>query len=78
MEEASCTKAAYVSSYLDKTEDITVIQGPAARIRPKRLPEEFFTCKFILLCTEHMHVWPDAHKVYKKVALLYMYSVFLC
>ncbi|XP_030637637.1 ectonucleotide pyrophosphatase/phosphodiesterase family member 1 [Chanos chanos] len=43
MEEASCKKAAYVSSYQDNIGDFTVIQGPAARIRPKRLPEEFFT-----------------------------------
>ncbi|XP_053370745.1 ectonucleotide pyrophosphatase/phosphodiesterase family member 1 [Clarias gariepinus] len=43
MEEASCTKAAYVSSYQENTDAFTVIQGPAARIRPKRLPEDFFT-----------------------------------
>ncbi|XP_053502478.1 ectonucleotide pyrophosphatase/phosphodiesterase family member 1 isoform X1 [Ictalurus furcatus] len=46
MEEASCTKAAYVSSYQDNIEDFIVIQGPAARVRPKRLPEEFFTFKY--------------------------------
>ncbi|XP_071323646.1 ectonucleotide pyrophosphatase/phosphodiesterase family member 1 [Trachinotus anak] len=43
MEEASCTKAAYVSSYQEKTDDFTVIPGPAARIRPTRLPEEYFS-----------------------------------
>uniref|UniRef100_A0A673GKD0 Ectonucleotide pyrophosphatase/phosphodiesterase family member 1-like n=1 Tax=Sinocyclocheilus rhinocerous TaxID=307959 RepID=A0A673GKD0_9TELE len=43
MEEASCKKAAYVSDYLENIDDITVIQGPAARIRPKRLPDEFFS-----------------------------------
>lgn len=47
MEEASCKKAAYVSDYLDNIDDITVIQGPAARIRPKRVPDEFFSCKQI-------------------------------
>ncbi|XP_033931933.1 ectonucleotide pyrophosphatase/phosphodiesterase family member 1 [Pseudochaenichthys georgianus] len=41
MEEASCEKAFYVSNYLDNTEDFSVIQGPAARIRPTRLPEDF-------------------------------------
>ena len=46
MEEASCDKASYVANYVDKTDDFTVIQGPAARIRPKRLPEDFFSCKF--------------------------------
>ncbi|XP_016400361.1 ectonucleotide pyrophosphatase/phosphodiesterase family member 1-like isoform X1 [Sinocyclocheilus rhinocerous] len=43
MEEASCKKAVYVSDYLDNIDDITVIQGPAARVRPKRLPDEFFS-----------------------------------
>uniref|UniRef100_A0A672RWF9 Ectonucleotide pyrophosphatase/phosphodiesterase family member 1-like n=1 Tax=Sinocyclocheilus grahami TaxID=75366 RepID=A0A672RWF9_SINGR len=43
MEEASCKKAAYVSDYLENIDDITVIQGPAARVRPKRLPDEFFS-----------------------------------
>nr|XP_046228591.1 ectonucleotide pyrophosphatase/phosphodiesterase family member 1 [Scatophagus argus] len=43
MEEASCEKAAYVSAYLDKTDDFSVIQGPAARIRPTRLPQNYFS-----------------------------------
>ncbi|XP_051951428.1 ectonucleotide pyrophosphatase/phosphodiesterase family member 1-like [Xyrauchen texanus] len=43
MEEASCEKAAYVSRYLKNINDITVIQGPAGRVRPRRLPDEFFT-----------------------------------
>uniref|UniRef100_A0A3P9MDC3 Ectonucleotide pyrophosphatase/phosphodiesterase family member 1 n=1 Tax=Oryzias latipes TaxID=8090 RepID=A0A3P9MDC3_ORYLA len=47
MEEASCEKAAFVSNYLPHTSDFEVIQGPAARIRPKRLPEDFFSCEFL-------------------------------
>ncbi|KAM3603477.1 uncharacterized protein V6R79_023202 [Siganus canaliculatus] len=43
MEEASCEKAAFVSDYQDNTADFTIIQGPAARIRPKRIPEEYFS-----------------------------------
>ncbi|KAI3364194.1 hypothetical protein L3Q82_011011, partial [Scortum barcoo] len=43
MEEASCEKASYVSTYLDNTGDFAVIQGPAARIRPTRLPENYFS-----------------------------------
>uniref|UniRef100_A0A3Q3L0G9 Ectonucleotide pyrophosphatase/phosphodiesterase 1 n=1 Tax=Mastacembelus armatus TaxID=205130 RepID=A0A3Q3L0G9_9TELE len=43
MEEASCKKAAYVSNYQDNTDSFVVIQGPAARIRPTRLPEEYFS-----------------------------------
>lgn len=45
MEEASCEKAAYVSSYQDNIDDFTVLQGPAARIRPRQIPEQFFTCE---------------------------------
>uniref|UniRef100_H2M9E4 Ectonucleotide pyrophosphatase/phosphodiesterase 1 n=1 Tax=Oryzias latipes TaxID=8090 RepID=H2M9E4_ORYLA len=47
MEEASCEKAAFVSNYLPHTSDFEVIQGPAARIRPKRLPEDYFSCEFL-------------------------------
>ncbi|KAM6906573.1 ectonucleotide pyrophosphatase/phosphodiesterase family member 1 isoform 1-T1 [Lycodopsis pacificus] len=43
MEEASCEKAAYVSTYLNKTDGFAVIQGAAPRIRPSRLPEDFFS-----------------------------------
>uniref|UniRef100_A0A8C6SS34 Ectonucleotide pyrophosphatase/phosphodiesterase 1 n=1 Tax=Neogobius melanostomus TaxID=47308 RepID=A0A8C6SS34_9GOBI len=45
MEEATCDKAVFVSSYVNDTEGFTVIQGPAARIRPSRLPEEYSTCE---------------------------------
>uniref|UniRef100_A0A8C6SSC5 Ectonucleotide pyrophosphatase/phosphodiesterase 1 n=1 Tax=Neogobius melanostomus TaxID=47308 RepID=A0A8C6SSC5_9GOBI len=47
MEEATCDKAVFVSSYVNDTEGFTVIQGPAARIRPSRLPEEYSTCEFL-------------------------------
>ncbi|XP_076611732.1 ectonucleotide pyrophosphatase/phosphodiesterase family member 1 [Chaetodon auriga] len=43
MEVASCEKAAFVSNYQDNTDDFSVIQGPAARIRPSRLPENYFS-----------------------------------
>ncbi|XP_036417006.1 ectonucleotide pyrophosphatase/phosphodiesterase family member 1 [Colossoma macropomum] len=46
MEEASNKRAAYVSSYQDNTDDFIVIQGPAARVRPKQLPEDFFTFNY--------------------------------
>uniref|UniRef100_A0A8C3A878 Ectonucleotide pyrophosphatase/phosphodiesterase 1 n=1 Tax=Cyclopterus lumpus TaxID=8103 RepID=A0A8C3A878_CYCLU len=47
MEEASCEKAAYVSTYLNKTDGFAVIQGAAARIRPSRLPEDYYSCKLL-------------------------------
>ncbi|XP_032399017.1 ectonucleotide pyrophosphatase/phosphodiesterase family member 1 isoform X1 [Etheostoma spectabile] len=43
MEEASCKNATFVSTYLNKTDGFAVIQGPAARIRPRHLPEDFFS-----------------------------------
>ncbi|KAM7367751.1 hypothetical protein PAMP_014029 [Pampus punctatissimus] len=43
MEEASCQKAVYVSSYQANTDAFTVIQGPAARIRPKSLPDDYLS-----------------------------------
>ncbi|XP_043963201.1 ectonucleotide pyrophosphatase/phosphodiesterase family member 1 isoform X1 [Gambusia affinis] len=43
MEEASCQRAAYVSTYQQDTSNFTVIQGPAGRIRPKRLPQDYFS-----------------------------------
>ncbi|XP_028997486.1 ectonucleotide pyrophosphatase/phosphodiesterase family member 1 [Betta splendens] len=43
MEEASCEKAAFISNYQDDTGAFTLVQGPAARIRPARLPDDFFS-----------------------------------
>ncbi|XP_063079798.1 ectonucleotide pyrophosphatase/phosphodiesterase family member 1 [Engraulis encrasicolus] len=43
MESGSCSKAVYLSQYPVNTADFTLIMGPAARIRPKRLPDEFHT-----------------------------------
>ncbi|MBN3305911.1 ENPP3 phosphodiesterase, partial [Amia calva] len=45
MEEASCKTAEYVSNYMD-VDDFTVIQGPAARIRPNNLPQDYFTFNY--------------------------------
>ncbi|XP_041661179.1 ectonucleotide pyrophosphatase/phosphodiesterase family member 1 isoform X2 [Cheilinus undulatus] len=43
MEEASCDKALFVANFLDNTSDFSVIQGPAARIRPALLPDNYFS-----------------------------------
>lgn len=64
MEEASCEKAAYVSTYQDDTHSFSVIQGPAARIRPTRLPEDYFSCKFLLItrvCLPSQHCSKSAN-----------------
>lgn len=46
MEEASCERGVFVSEYLSNSDDFSIIQGPAARIRPNRLPENFYSCEF--------------------------------
>ncbi|KAK1170764.1 ectonucleotide pyrophosphatase/phosphodiesterase family member 3-like [Acipenser oxyrinchus oxyrinchus] len=43
MEEASCKKAEYISEYMDNVDSFIIVPGPAARLRPKNLPEDFFT-----------------------------------
>ncbi|KAL2082535.1 hypothetical protein ACEWY4_022353 [Coilia grayii] len=43
MEEGSCSKAVYLSKYPVNMADFNLIMGPAARIRPKRLPDDFFS-----------------------------------
>uniref|UniRef100_A0A8C5H5M5 Ectonucleotide pyrophosphatase/phosphodiesterase family member 1-like n=1 Tax=Gouania willdenowi TaxID=441366 RepID=A0A8C5H5M5_GOUWI len=45
MEEASCEKASFVSDYQKHVSDFNIIQGPAARIRPAHLPDDFFSCE---------------------------------
>lgn len=50
MEEASCERGVFVSDYLNNSDEFSIIQGPAARIRPSHLPENFFSCEFS--CTE--------------------------
>ncbi|XP_072219029.1 ectonucleotide pyrophosphatase/phosphodiesterase family member 1 [Leuresthes tenuis] len=46
MEQASCEKAVFVANYQHNTSDFSIIQGPAARIRPKRLPEDYFSFNY--------------------------------
>uniref|UniRef100_A0A3P8S6P8 Ectonucleotide pyrophosphatase/phosphodiesterase 1 n=1 Tax=Amphiprion percula TaxID=161767 RepID=A0A3P8S6P8_AMPPE len=46
MEEASCERAEFVSNYQDHSSEFTVIQGPAARIRPTHLPEDYFSFNY--------------------------------
>lgn len=46
MEEASCDRAVFVSNYQNHSSDFTVIQGPAARIRPTHLPENYFSFNY--------------------------------
>ncbi|XP_041106380.1 ectonucleotide pyrophosphatase/phosphodiesterase family member 1 isoform X3 [Polyodon spathula] len=43
MEAASCKKVEYISKYMDNVDNFIIIPGPAARLQPKNLPEDFFT-----------------------------------
>uniref|UniRef100_A0A8C8SQ86 Ectonucleotide pyrophosphatase/phosphodiesterase 1 n=1 Tax=Pelusios castaneus TaxID=367368 RepID=A0A8C8SQ86_9SAUR len=70
MEAASCSKTAYLSTYMENVQDITVISGPAARLRPQNVPDEYFSC----MNSYHRFVknksYPDQHfKVFMKELL---------
>lgn len=45
MEEASCERGVFVSNHVNNTGAFSVIAGPAARIRPTSLPDQFFSCE---------------------------------
>lgn len=44
MEAGSCRKTAYLSNYLDNVRDFILVPGPAARLRPNNVPDEYFSC----------------------------------
>lgn len=44
MEVGSCRKTAYLNNYLDNVQDFIVVPGPAARLRPNNVPDEYFSC----------------------------------
>lgn len=46
MEAAKCSKTAYLDTFLDNVQDLTVVAGPAARIRPQNVPDEYFSCMY--------------------------------
>ncbi|NXH20070.1 ENPP1 phosphodiesterase, partial [Bucco capensis] len=46
MEAGSCRKTAYLNSYLDDVQDFIVVPGPAARLRPNNVPDEYFSFNY--------------------------------
>uniref|UniRef100_A0A8C3R1Z6 Ectonucleotide pyrophosphatase/phosphodiesterase 1 n=1 Tax=Cyanoderma ruficeps TaxID=181631 RepID=A0A8C3R1Z6_9PASS len=46
MEAGTCRKTAYLNSYLDNVQDFIVIPGPAARLRPNNVPDEYFSFNY--------------------------------
>ncbi|CAI5770115.1 pyrophosphatase phosphodiesterase family member 1 [Podarcis lilfordi] len=43
MEAASCSKSTYLNTYLDSVQDLFVVPGPAARLRPQKVPDEYYS-----------------------------------
>ncbi|XP_054831022.1 ectonucleotide pyrophosphatase/phosphodiesterase family member 1 [Eublepharis macularius] len=67
MEAASCRKAAYLNTYLDDVENLTVVPGPAARLRPKNVPDEYFSFDYEGIVRNLTCLVPDQHfKAYMK------------
>ncbi|MGH0156921.1 UNVERIFIED_CONTAM: hypothetical protein FKN15_032671 [Acipenser sinensis] len=67
MEEASCQKAEYISKYMDNVDNFIIIPGPAARLQPKNLPEDFFTFDYEGIVKNLSCKAPDQHfKPYMK------------
>uniref|UniRef100_A0A8C3BAF8 Alkaline phosphodiesterase I n=1 Tax=Cairina moschata TaxID=8855 RepID=A0A8C3BAF8_CAIMO len=46
MEAGSCRKTAYLSNYLDNVRDFILVPGPAARLRPNNVPDEYFSFNY--------------------------------
>uniref|UniRef100_A0A8C3JYD1 Ectonucleotide pyrophosphatase/phosphodiesterase 1 n=1 Tax=Calidris pygmaea TaxID=425635 RepID=A0A8C3JYD1_9CHAR len=46
MEAGSCRKTAYLNSYLDDVQDFIIVPGPAARLRPNNVPDEYFSFNY--------------------------------
>ncbi|OWK61806.1 Ectonucleotide pyrophosphatase/phosphodiesterase family member 1 [Lonchura striata] len=46
MEVGSCRKTAYLNSYLDNVQDFILVPGPAARLRPNNVPDEYFSFNY--------------------------------
>ncbi|XP_062980741.1 ectonucleotide pyrophosphatase/phosphodiesterase family member 1 [Elgaria multicarinata webbii] len=67
MEAASCSKAAYLNTYLDSVEDLFVVPGPAARLRPQNVPDEYFSFDYEDIVRNLTCLVPDQHfKPYMK------------
>ncbi|XP_069462785.1 ectonucleotide pyrophosphatase/phosphodiesterase family member 1 [Ambystoma mexicanum] len=67
MEQGSCRKTAYLSSYLDNVSKITLVPGPAARLRPNNIPAEYFSFDYEGLARNLTCRGPEQHfKAYLK------------
>ncbi|KAH0622305.1 hypothetical protein JD844_024492 [Phrynosoma platyrhinos] len=70
MEAASCRKAAYLNTYLDDVENLFVVPGPAARLRPQKVPDEYYSFDYEGIVQKLTCLAPDQpFKVYMKQLL---------
>nr|XP_060609361.1 ectonucleotide pyrophosphatase/phosphodiesterase family member 1 [Anolis sagrei ordinatus] len=70
MEAASCSKAAYLNTYMDDVQDLFVVPGPAARLRPQKVPDEYYTFDYEGIVRKLSCVAPDQpFKAYMKQML---------
>ncbi|XP_071997618.1 ectonucleotide pyrophosphatase/phosphodiesterase family member 1 [Engystomops pustulosus] len=61
MEEARCENIAYLTSYINSSNDYMVVYGPAARVRPVQLPDEYFSFDYAGLAKNLSCRKPDQH-----------------
>ncbi|XP_006127349.2 ectonucleotide pyrophosphatase/phosphodiesterase family member 1 [Pelodiscus sinensis] len=61
MEKASCSKTVYLSTYMEDVQDITVIPGPAARLRPQNVPDEYFSFDYQNVTRQLTCIDPNQH-----------------
>ncbi|XP_029450264.1 ectonucleotide pyrophosphatase/phosphodiesterase family member 1 [Rhinatrema bivittatum] len=67
MEQGSCKKTVYLNSYLDSVDNFVVVSGPAARLRPKNVPDEYFSFDYEGVVKNLTCKVPDQHfKAYMK------------
>ncbi|KAM4693248.1 ectonucleotide pyrophosphatase/phosphodiesterase family member 1 [Discoglossus pictus] len=61
MEQGSCKTTAFLSSYLKPYNDYVVISGPAARLRPTKVPDEYFSYDYASVAKNLTCRRPDQH-----------------
>ncbi|OCT80153.1 hypothetical protein XELAEV_18026967mg [Xenopus laevis] len=67
MEEARCENVAFLSSFLEPSDSFIVIPGPAARLRPTKLPDEYFSFDYTGIAKKLTCREPNQHfKAYFK------------
>ncbi|KAG8444562.1 hypothetical protein GDO86_009646 [Hymenochirus boettgeri] len=61
MEEGRCENIVFLSSYLETSDSYIVIPGPAARLRPTNVPDEYFSFNYAGIAKNLTCKEPDQH-----------------